>query len=450
LGNKVIPRYHRSRVYLRTPLTTPTIELNQPHGSSKPLLYAAIVVIIGVFATSLAQFQVLGLIPLKNLLKNELHADRAATAAFFFWIGLAWYFKPIVGIITDAFPLFGTRRKSYMLVGAVFAVAFWIALYFTPHRYGKLLWVCIAINVFSVITSTVVGGYMVETAQKFSAPGRLTSVRNFVEQACVVISGPAGGFLGAVAFGWTAVSGAALMFLVVPGTLLFLREKQNKIDSKEILNQAGKQLVKVANAKTMWAAAGFMALFYCAPGILTAVFYRQQDVLHLSTEGQGTLIFLSGSFGVLAATIYGGFAARRFNLRTLLVGCLLFGTAAQLGYLFYSTVARARVVESFNGFGYTLAEVAMMHLAVRATPSGSEGLGFSLMMSVRNLSLFGSDWVGSKLLDVYHLHFNTLVIANGAISFLAVPLVFLLPALLADQKDAADPAQAAPVAHALQ
>ncbi len=67
----------------------------------------------------------------------------------------------------------------------------------------------------------------------------------------------------------------------------------------------------------------------------------------------------------------------------------------------------------------------MMDLAVRATPSGSEGLGFSLMMSVRNLCLFGSDWFGSKLLDAYHLQFNTLVIANSVMSGLIVPLVFL-------------------------
>ena len=98
------------------------------------------------------------------------------------------------------------------------------------------------------------------------------------------------------------------------------------------------------------------------------------------------------------------------------------------------------MIESFNGFGYALAELAMMDLAIRATPKGSEGMGFSLMMSVRNLTLFGSDWVGSKLLDTYHLHFNTLVIANGVTSFIAVPLVLLLPTLIVMTKDA-DPSK---------
>ena len=116
--------------------------------------------------------------------------------------------------------------------------------------------------------------------------------------------------------------------------------------------------------------------------------------------------------------------------------CIGFGAAGNLVYLFYSSVGHARIIESFNGFGYTLAEVALMDLAVRATPSGSEGLGFSLMLSVRNIMLFGSDWIGSKLLDAYHLHFSSLVLANAATSALAIPLVLLLPIAIMKTKDA--------------
>ena len=73
---------------------------------------------------------------------------------------------------------------------------------------------------------------------------------------------------------------------------------------------------------------------------------------------------------------------------------------------------------------------------MRATPAGSEGLGFSLMMSVRNLALFGTDWLGSKLLDQYHVQFNSLVLMNAATTLMTVPLVFLLPRLLVSKKDA--------------
>jgi hypothetical protein len=404
-------------------------------GDGNSLTNAAIVIIVGVLATTLAQPQVLARLPLQNLLKNELHVDRAANAAFFFWAGLAWYFKPIAGVLTDAFPVFGSRRKSYILVSTVLAVLSWVGLYFTPHDYKSLLWTCIAINTFMVVASTVVGGYMVETAQAASGSGRLTAIRQFVQQVCGIIVGPSAGYLASIAFGWTAAACGGVMFLLVPAAVLFLNEQRRRIKSRELLGNAGRQLAKIGRAKTMWAAAGLMALFYIAPGFATAVFYRQQDTLHMNTQAQGFLQLISGVCGVLAAVGY-GLLCRRLNLRALLFGSLILGTAANLGYLFYSSVTNAQVIEGLNGFGYTLAELALMDLAVRATPAGSEGLGFSLMMSVRNLALFGTDWFGSMLLETYNVPFSSLVIANSVTTLMTVPLVLLLPPILISKKDA--------------
>ena len=51
-----------------------TATTTQPD-SKKALRHAAIVIVAGVLATTLAQTQVLGRIPLQNLLKNQLHVD---------------------------------------------------------------------------------------------------------------------------------------------------------------------------------------------------------------------------------------------------------------------------------------------------------------------------------------------------------------------------------------
>jgi MFS family permease len=414
-------------------MTTAMIE-DEPRSGPNPLLLASIVIVVGVLATTLAQPLVLGRLPLQNMLKNELHVSRTANAAFFFWIGLPWYFKPAAGIITDAFPLFGSRRRTYILVATALAVAAWIGLAFTPHRYGSLLWMCIVIDVFLVTASTVVGGYMVEVAQAVSGSGRLTAIRQFVQSLCTVINGPVAGYLASIAFGWTAGACGAVMFLLIPTAFFFLREQRKDVNADELLNAAGKQLGRIGSAGTMWAAAGLMALFYIAPGLSTAVFYKQQNDLHMTTQGQGFLGLIAGICGIVAAVGY-GFACRRFNLRTLLIWCMLIATAANLGYLFYSSVLNAQLIEGFNGFGYSLAELALMDLAVRATPAGSEGLGFSLMMSVRNMALFGTDWLGSFLLDKYHLKFSELVLANSLTTFVTVPLVLLLPQILIRHRD---------------
>jgi hypothetical protein len=413
-----------------------TTQTSVDHRSDKVLFYATFVIVAGVLATTLAQPQVLARIPLQNLLKNELHTDRTTNAAFFFWAGLAWYLKPLAGILTDAFPLFGNRRRSYILISATLAALSWLILIVTPHEYRKLLFVAIVINTFMVVASTTVGGYMVETAQAYSGSGRLTAVRQFVQQACFVLNGPAAGYLASIAFGWTAAACGGTMFLLVPVTLLFLDEQRKRSDPRQVvLGNAVEQLANIAKARTMWGAAGLMALFYIAPGFATALFYKQQNELHLSTQAQGFLQLIAGVCGVMAAVGY-GVLCRRLNLRTLLAWCVLFGTLANLGYLFYTSAGRARAIEGLNGFGYTLAELALMDLAVRATPAGSEGMGFSLMVSVRNLALFGTDWFGSKLLDQYHFSFDTLVIANSVTTLIAVPLVFLLPRRIVLRKDA--------------
>ena len=413
-------------------MATLTVARRRP---GKSLIYAALVIIAGVLATTLAQPQVLARLPLQNLLKNEFHLDRTANAAFFFWAGLAWYLKPFAGILTDAFPLFGSRRKSYIVISASLAALSWLALTVTPHEFRDLLLVGILINAFMVIASTVVGGYMVETAQANSGSGRLTAIRQFVQQACFIVNGPAAGFLASIAFGWTAATCGGIILLLVPVTILFLQERRQQPGSLQILANARAQLVNIATARTMWGAAGLMALFYIAPGFATALFYKQQNELHLDTHAQGFLQLIAGVCGVLAALGY-GVLCRRLNLRTLLVGCMMFATAANLGYLFYSSAGRAQAIEGLNGFGYTLAELALMDLAVRATPAGSEGLGFSLMVSIRNLALFGTDWFGSHLLDEYHFSFDSLVLANSLTTLIAVPLVFLLSRLLVLRKDA--------------
>jgi lysylphosphatidylglycerol synthetase-like protein (DUF2156 family) len=146
------------------------------------------------------------------------------------------------------------------------------------------------------------------------------------------------------------------MFLLVPVTILFLQEQRKRFDSREVLNNARKRLYKIATARTMWAAAGLMALFYIAPGFATALFYKQQNELHFTTQTHGFLQLIAGVCGILAAIGY-GILCRRLSLR----------------HLFYSSVGRAQAIEGLNGFGYTLAELALMDLAVRSTPAGSEG-----------------------------------------------------------------------------
>ncbi|MFT4253313.1 MAG: MFS transporter, partial [Caulobacter sp.] len=367
-------------------------------GEERVLPATSLVVLIGFWATTLVQPGVLGHIPLQNLLKNVLHSDRSANAAFFFWVGAPWYIKPLIGVLSDAYPLWGSRRKSYLALGGLTAVAGWAALSMMAHSYGALLVICVVINFAIVIASTAVGGFMVEAAQASGREGQLTSLRNAGYQSAWLVAGLIGGYLGAVAIGWTALTCGLAALLLAPLAWI-MREPPRAPTCERLIHDMGLQLKAMARARGLWAVALVAGVYYLAPGLVTTLFYLQQNTLHLSTPQQGYITFASGVGGVVAATAYGLFAARRFKLRIMMLLCLALGAGGIFLFNIYGSFAQALAVETINGFTAALCEIVLIHVAVRATPRGSEALGFAVFMAVRNLFLFGSDWLGSTLVD---------------------------------------------------
>jgi len=295
-------------------------------------------------------------------------------------------------------------------------------------------------NLATVVSSTALGGYLVEAAHATSGSGRLCSLRNVAMQLSYLIAGPAGGVLGTLALGWSGLACGGVALFMVPFAWRLVREPpRTAMPSAGVWRDIRVELRVIIQARTIWAAAVIAALFFIAPGLSTALFYMQQNSLHMDTRAQGYLAFFGAGAGILAAGLYGWFAASRLSLRTLLVVCLLISAIVPLGYLFYDSYSHARYIEFLNGLGTTLGEVALMHLAVRATPVGTEALGFAVLMAVRNLFMWGSDWLGSVLIDSVHLTFNTLVYLNAGTTLLAVPLALMLPRAIVGARDLGRP-----------
>src|SRR3954470_10291405 len=65
---------------------------------------------------------------LRFLLKDQLHLTATDLAGYFAITKLAWYCKPFAGLLADQVPLFGTRRKGYLVAFSALAAALWCAL----------------------------------------------------------------------------------------------------------------------------------------------------------------------------------------------------------------------------------------------------------------------------------------------------------------------------------
>ena len=400
---------------------------------------------LGAFVTTIAQPSVIGRLPLRLLLKEELHFTAQTLATFMLIATFAWNVKPIAGILSDAFPLLGTRRRHYMLLGAGLAALCWFLTGIVPRTYWPLLLATFGANAFMVIASTVMGGLMVEAGQKYGISGRISSIRQALQSIVSVGNGVLGGYLAAMAFGWTVGIATGLLVVLAVATFVTLTERPVTSRRHEVLRDAGHQIATLARSWPLWAAGIFLALVYISPGFTTPLLYFQADTLKFSMPYIGLMETVEGVTGLGGALIY-AILCRRFNLRQLLTAAIAANAVFTLSYLWYAA-STAPLIHGLGGFVVICSELALMDLAVRATPRGCESLGFALMMSARNFALGGSDVIGSWLLDSRGWSFPHLVWLNAGTTALVLVFIPLLPRLLVLRRDgeaAVEPGGTAP------
>jgi MFS family permease len=409
--------------------------------SQPPQSLRALIGVIGagIFVTGFGWPGIIGRLPFSLLLKNQLHMSADRVAVFWAIATLAWYVKPLAGFICDAYPLFGTRRRGYMLAGSALAGLFWLTFAVVPRGYASLVAVMTVLNIAMVFVSTVVGGLQVEVSQRYGATGRLASLRTGLEGVMNLLAGPVGGWLAVRAFGWTALSGSLVMLSFIPVVAWLDREPRgapvNRQRASEVWSIARSHLGTIVRSRSMWGATGLLFLVYLAPGFQTPMLYYQQDVLKFDPRFMGFLQTLGGVGSIVGAALYGALC-RKVPLRTSLIAGILLNAGSTLFYLRYESATSAALIDGAAGLVGTLATLPLYDLAARATPPGVESFGFSLMMSIRNVAIFViSDPLGSYLYSRHHVGFKQLVWLNAGSSAAVLLFLPVLPrALLAGRE----------------
>ncbi len=412
---------------MAAPADEPAAPTDVPGQSPRALIG---VIAAGIFVTGFGWPGIIGRLPFSLLLKNQLHMPAERVATFWAIATFAWYVKPLVGFICDAYPLFGTRRRGYLLAGTILSGLFWLTFAIAPRGYGSFVVVMTLLNLAMVTVSTVVGGLQVEVSQRYGATGRLASLRTGLEGVMDLAAGPVGGFLAVCAFGWTAAAGAGVMLSFLPVVARFYPERRGARADTAIWATARSHLRTIVRSRAMWGATALLFLVYLAPGLQTPMLYYQQDVLKFDPRFMGFLQLLGGVGGIIGAAAY-GYLCRRLPLKiSLMVGILLYAASGLL-YLRYDSARAAMLIDSSAAFLSTLAALPLYDLASRAAPRGIESFAFSLMMSIRNIAIFAiSNVVGSYLYSQYHVGFKQLVWINAGSTAAVLLFVPLLPAAL--------------------
>jgi predicted MFS family arabinose efflux permease len=373
---------------------------------------------------------------LRFVLKDDLHCSAEALARFFFIGQFLNYFKPLAGILTDSFPFMRTRRRSYLLFSLLLTGIGWIALGLVPRRYDTMLLTYTLTYMCVVFTSTTLGGVMVEVGMRFGAQGRLTAQRIGMFKLGALLGGPLGGFLSRYAFVYAASLGGFIHLILVPLFAFLMPERKADHRTVSVVDETRRQATALFHSPVLLAAAGMVILIAAAPGFHTPLLYYQTNQLGFSKLDVGKLDFILNVCGFGAAAAY-HVACRRIPLRFLVATSIAIHALGSISFFLYKDWASAMVITGIDGVTATLAMLPVYDMAARSTPRGSEALGYSVMMSVWNLTNKFSDWTGSLLYSNFHLTFRDLIWLNSGTTLLALVAVPFLPRALMNRRDGA-------------
>ncbi len=375
--------------------------------------------------------QVGGLIaqPLNYYLKTAQGWTPLQITAFISLFNLPWIIKPLYGLISDFLPLFGYRRKSYLILVNAAAIAgfVWTTRLSAPGD----LFIALTVTAYAMaISSTLCGAVLVENGQRLHESGSFVNQQwlwfNIAAMAAAILGGqlvqhlPPDGALHSAAAIVTVAP-----FLVIGGGLFLIREQKAAINLKG-LKDTFKGLKASFRRRELWLIAVFLFLYNFSPGLSTPLYFTMTDRLQFSQSYIGILGSISSAGWVVGALLYHRLFDR-LTLKKLLNLSILFGTLATAGFLLLSNEASAAVIYFCSGFAAMLATVASLTLAADYCPPRAEGFTFAVLMSVSNLASSLADNVGSFLYTHLFGHsLSPLVLISAACTALAFVLVPLL------------------------
>ena len=357
-----------------------------------------------------------------TLKERGLSAGQVAT--FFTFSIVPWLIKPAYGLLSDFVPLFGHRRRSYLLLNSSLAAGAGLAMGLAaPPRYWWLAGLFTVMGLGLAFTDVLVDALMVENGKPLGLTGAFQAVQWGAVYAASILVGELGGFLAERRSLRAAFVLAALFPLMSFGmTLFFVHDVPARAD-REAFRQTMAAIRAALGERDVWIVAGFLFFWTFSPSFGPALLYYQADVLKFSQQFIGHL----GALGALAA-VGGAFIyaplSRQVPLKRLINASIGMGVAGTLAYLLYRDAWSAVVIDTVFGGVSMITELAFLDLAAKSCPRRVEATFFALLMSVFNGGNQSSRVVGAYLYD--WLGYTPLVLISTAFTAAAwflVPLV---------------------------
>ncbi|WP_310482039.1 folate/biopterin family MFS transporter [Chamaesiphon sp. VAR_48_metabat_403] len=380
-------------------------------------------------------------------LKDELALSPAEVAALMGIAALPWVIKPVFGFISDGLPIFGYRRRPYLILSGLLGVGAWLSLAYLVHT-ATAATIAISITSLSVAFSDVIVDSLIVERARDESVGKAGSLQALCWGASAV-----GGLLTAyfsglllehfstrTVFAFTA----AFPLLVSAAAVWIAEEPVAPADGarQAIVKEQMQQLWQALTQKAIWMPTLFLFIWQCTPTADSAFFYFSTNELGFTPEFLGRVRLVTSLASLLGVWLFQRFL-KTIPFRQIFIWTTLFSSLLGLTALLLVTHTNRTlgIDDHWFALGDSLILTVMgqltfmpvLVLAARLCPPGIEATLFALLMSVLNLSGLVSKEGGAiltHLLGVTDTNFDKLwllvLIANVG-SMLPLIFINLLP-----------------------
>jgi MFS family permease len=454
--------------------TTPASRLRRWLGSFR---IAYLPVLLAYFCYGASSVTAIALLYFEKDVLGLTPADAAEIA---FWLSLPWSMKMVAGVAADVYPIAGSRRGAYLLLGALCTLAGYAALATTVSSRGAYLAVSVLIAVGFMIQDVVADALSVEVAENDEELGQIQTLGRMALLAGTISVG----YLSGVLASWigTRATFAAAMVLpvLVVATLPFVRPRRRPVPtpteraagplgggkarlvmlvglgyaafgaalellgapySREIVLVVSATLIslllyRIGISQSVAIAAIVIFLFRATPSVGQGYSYWAIDRLGFDQTFLGLLAQVSSILSLMGLLVFRKTIVKRpvsFTLLwVVLAGFVLYLPTLGLFYgvhewLGVSARTFAFVDTTISAPLTQLLMVPMLVLIGRTAPPGAEATSFAIMASLMNLALSASQLFTEYLND--HFAVTQADYSNLGRLMIVVGIVGLVPLL---------------------
>jgi BT1 family len=374
--------------------------------------------------------------------KDALGLTPAAAAGVAFWVGLPWSMKMVVGVASDVYPILGSRRGAYLLLGTLCSLVGYAALATTVSSRGMYLAMSVLITVGFMVQDVVADALSVEIADNDEELGHIQTLGRMA----LLAGGISVGYLSGVLAGRLGARGtfavAMLLPLLVALSVPFVRSRRRQAPaaaatagplaggrarlvllvglayaafgvalelfqapfSREIAmvvsgGLIGVLLQRVGVSRAVAIAALVIFLFRATPIVGQGYSYWAIDRLGFDQQFLGLLAQVSSVVGLIGLLVFRKTIVKRSVSFTLfwvmIAGGILYLPSIGLFYglhdwLGISARTLAFIDTTISAPLAQLAMVPMLILIAKSAPPGAEATMFAIMASLMNLALSAS------------------------------------------------------------